>query len=130
MPDRNKAGRIFRARLGLGVWLAAIAAATVPWTDFVGHTHWQKVQWMPFVSPPVRLVDILVNFLLYVPLGYGVIRASTFRGRSWHAAAMAASLSLAIESSQLYSHSRFPSLQDVLCNVAGAWLGATWAGRQ
>ena len=130
MPSRNKSRRIFHARIGFGVWAAAIVAATVPWHDFVGHTHWQKVQWIPFVSPPVRLVDIVVNLLLYAPLGYEFIRASASRSRRWHALTLAASLSLAIETSQLYSHSRFPSLQDVVCNVAGAWLGAIWAGRQ
>lgn len=130
MPGPNRAGATLHARIAFGLWLAAIVAATVPWTDFVGHAHWQKVQWIPFVSPPVSLVDIVVNILLYVPFGYGCIRASAFRGRAWHAVAMAALLSLAIESSQLYSHSRFPSLQDIVCNVAGAWLGAIWAGRQ
>ncbi|MCU1384004.1 MAG: hypothetical protein JWL71_2701 [Acidobacteria bacterium] len=111
----------------MGVWTLAIVAATVPWTDFVGHTHWQKVQWIPFVSPPVKLLDTVVNILLYIPFGYGFIRASASRRRPWQGAAIAAALSFAAEASQLYSHSRFPSLQDVVCNVSGAWLGAWWA---
>src|SRR6266545_7808520 len=37
-----------RARIGFGVWSVVIVAATIPWTDLVGHTHWQKVQWIPF----------------------------------------------------------------------------------
>ena len=121
---------VFRARIALGIWTAIILAATVPWTDFVGHTHWGKVQWIPFVSPPVTLLDVVGNVLLYVPFGYGLIRASPPRVRGWHAAAIAGSLSLGVEWSQLYSHSRFPSMQDILCNVAGAWLGAAWADRR
>ena len=90
----------------------------------VGHTHWQKVQWIPFVSPPVKLIDIVVNVWLYVPFGYTLARASRTRGRAWHAVALAAVLSIGVEWSQLYSHSRFPSVQDVLCDVLGAWAGA------
>jgi glycopeptide antibiotics resistance protein len=118
-----------RARIAFGVWTAIILATTVPWTDLVGHTHWGKVQWIPFVTPPVKLLDVVVNLLLYCPFGYELIRATPPRVRGWHAAAIAGSLSLAVEWSQLYSHSRFPSTQDLLCNVSGAWVGAAWAGR-
>jgi len=128
MPRPSR--RILRARLAFGAWSVVIAAATVPWTSFVGHTHWQKVQWVPFISPPVKALDILGNILLYVPFGYQLIRASPPRVRGWHAAALAGSLSLAVEWSQVYSHSRFPSMQDLLCNVSGAWLGAAWANRR
>jgi VanZ family protein len=38
--------------------------------------------------------------------------------------AIAGALSLTLEWSQLYSRSRFPSLQDVLCDVLGASGGA------
>jgi glycopeptide antibiotics resistance protein len=126
-PNSHQA--VVRARIAFGVWTAIILAVTVPWTDLVGHTHWGKVQWIPFVTPPVKLLDIVVNLLLYVPFGYGLIRASPPRVRGWHVVAIAGSLSLAVEWSQLYSHSRFPSTQDLLCNVSGAWAGAAWAGR-
>ncbi len=112
------------------MWSAVIVAATVPWTDFVGHTHWQKVQWIPFRSPPVRLLDVVVNIVLYLPFGYQLVRASASRARVWHAVALAGALSLTVEWSQLYSHSRFPSLQDVVCNILGSWIGAWWATRR
>lgn len=118
-----------RAWIGFGVWSAVIVAATVPSTDFVGHTHWQKVQWIPFRSPPVRLLDVVGNIVLYAPFGYALARASAPRARNWHVVAIAGALSLTLEWSQLYSHSRFPSLQDVLCNVLGAWGGAWFAAR-
>lgn len=118
----------FPARVGFGVWSAIIVAATVPWTDLVGHTHWQKVQWIPFRSPPVEPLDIVVNIVMYVPFGHQFVRASAPRARVWHAVALAGALSLILEWSQLYSHSRFPSLQDVACNILGAWIGA-WLQR-
>jgi len=118
------------AAIAFVVWSAVILAATVPWTDFVGHTHWRKVQWVPFRSPPVKTIDVIANVLLYIPFGYAWLRASPFRARLWHAAALAFVLSVAVEWSQLYSHSRFPSVQDVLCDVCGAWGGAWLAGRR
>lgn len=130
MPDRNSRGRVHQARLAFGLWSVIIVAATVPWTSFVGHTHWQKVQWIPFVTPPVKMLDILGNVLLYLPFGYGFVRAFPPRISPLRAAALAGTLSFAVEWSQLYSHSRFPSVQDVLCDVLGAWLGASWATRE
>src|SRR5664279_2401478 len=114
MLRRNSGERVFQARLACGAWSALIAAATIPWRSFVGHTHWQKVQWIPFISPPVKALDILGNILLYVPFGYGVVRSFPLKLRAGRAVAIAGTLSLAIEWSQLYSHTRFPSLQDVV----------------
>src|SRR5436305_5031529 len=89
-------------RLVCAAWVAVIASATVPWTDFVGHSHWQKVQWIPFRSPPVRALDIIGNIVLYLPLGYLFLRSTVVRGRVWPAVAFAGILSLAIEWSQVY----------------------------
>jgi VanZ family protein len=118
-----------QAWIAFGIWSAVIVAATVPTTDFVSHTHWQKVQWIPFISPPVKLVDVVVNIALYLPFGYAFARASGARFRVWRAVALAGVLAVTLEWSQLYSHSRFPSLQDVLCDIFGTWVGAwlaTW----
>jgi glycopeptide antibiotics resistance protein len=128
--DETPKLRASRAWAAFAVWSAVILGVTVPWTDTVGHTHWQKVQWIPFVSPPVKLIDIVVNVGLYFPFGYALARASRTRGRTWHAVALAAVLSIGVEWSQLYSHSRFPSVQDVLCDVLGAWAGARSATRK
>jgi glycopeptide antibiotics resistance protein len=123
-PDR---ARLFSTRIRFGLWCAVILAATIPWTSLVDHTHWEKVQWVPFRSPPIKLFDVVVNVLLYVPFGYQFVRAFPTRARAWHVVALAGVLSFAIEASQLYSHSRFPSVQDLLCNVAGSWVGAITA---
>src|SRR4029077_6114665 len=91
--------RSWTAAIGFAVWTAVILAATVPWTDLVGHTHWRKVQWIPFKSPPVKAIDIVVNVLLYAPSGSPGVRAPPFRARLWPAAALAFVLPFAAEGS-------------------------------
>jgi glycopeptide antibiotics resistance protein len=109
------------------LWALLICACVVPWTDFQNHSHWARVQWIPFVTPPIKRIDILVNVALYLPLGYWFAR---WLGRRRFAVVLgcATVLSLFTEWTQLYSHSRFPSLTDVTCNligtVAGIWLAA------
>ena len=110
-----------------GLWLAAagVLAADFPWGDFQGHTHWHAVGWIPFVSPPVRPLDVLQNVLLLVPLGFfsGVGARSGSRAL-WTGLALAFAVSLAGEWTQLYSHGRFPSATDLSANLMGAALGA------
>jgi glycopeptide antibiotics resistance protein len=115
-------------RTRLIAWTILIGVCVVPWMDLQNHTHWSKVQWIPFVTPPVKVVDIVVNVVLYLPFGYWFVRWAG-RRRSLLAVVSAASLSLATEWTQLYSHSRFPSLTDVTCNVIGAIVGV-WIAQQ
>lgn len=104
-------------------------AADWPWGDLQNHTHWDRVAWVPFVSPPVRPLDIVQNLLLFAPFGC-FVGLSTVRSRR-HGVMFAAALTLLIafagETSQLYSHSRFPSATDLTCNVVGAALAAAAA---
>ena len=118
-------GGVKRASLLLAV--GVIVLVVFPWGDFQGHTHWQKVGWIPFVSPPVRLSDIVANTLLFMPFGAAVMVNSTRRGKTMLAVAVlaGAALSFAGEATQLYSHARFPSATDLVCNTFGAFLGAT-----
>jgi VanZ family protein len=107
-----------------------IVFAVVPWYDIQNHSHWMNVQWIPFVSPPIKLVDIVINVLLYVPFGYWYARGwSQWRGKVARAILAAAVVSLLTEWTQLYSHSRFPSLSDTTNNIIGAALGAWLAGQ-
>lgn len=93
----------------------------LPWNDWQNHAHWARVQWIPFVTPPVKLLDVIGNVLLYVPYGFFFPPASR---RRWPAVTgTALALSCVTEWTQLYSHARFPSLTDVTCNVIGAALG-------
>jgi VanZ family protein len=110
--------------------LAALAAE-LPWGDYQDHTHWRRVGWIPFVSPPVRPVDIAQNLLLLVPLGVFVGLQGEHSGRraGLRAGFIALCLSFLGEWAQLYSHSRFPSATDMTCNVAGAAVAAVLAAR-
>ncbi len=121
--------RRLKARVSLAVWVGVIILAVVPWTDIQNHSHWSRVQWIPFVTPPVKLRDILANMALYWPFGY-LFRAQASDNSAWRrAAAYALILSLVTEWTQLYSHSRFPSLTDTTCNVLGTIWGARFAVR-
>jgi len=111
---RGRAGAIFAA-------LALVLVAVVP-LDPVGHAHWGKVALIPFVSPPVRLLDVLGNLLLGVPAG--LASSWGFRRGVLAAVLLTTPVSLLGEWTQLYSHSRFPSATDVVCNVAGAMIAA------
>jgi glycopeptide antibiotics resistance protein len=104
------------------VWCVAILLGSVPFTDAQTHPLWTRVRWVPFWSWTIK--DMVVNILLYVPLGF------LFKGER-HAVStvvgFAALLSLAAEVSQLFSHSRFPSTTDVVCNMIGALAGVVIA---
>lgn len=102
--------------------VAVIAAAVVPWTDLQDHAHWEAIGWLPFMSWPVSAFDIVANIALFIPLGAAVARRS--RTPLLVAMLFAAGLSLAGETLQLYSHTRFPSATDLVTNVGGALIGA------
>ena len=105
---------------------ALVLAADFPWGDVQNHTHWAKVGWIPFVTPPVGSLDIIQNLLLCAPIG--VAAALRFRRAPATASAIACVVSLVGESTQLYSHSRFPSVTDLVCNVTGAVAAALVVG--
>ena len=118
-------------RACLVLWVGLIMLAVLPWADFQNHTHWWRMQWVPFVTPPIKVLDVLINLLLYMPFGYWFAEQRPTAGRRvWRAVAAAAAISLATEYTQLYSHSRFPSLTDVTNNVVGAFIGAVLATRK
>lgn len=104
------------------LWALGILLIVFPWRDLQNHTHWGKVLWIPFVSPPVKPSDVLGNILLYIPFGLLGGRAlGPARVRT--VAAGAVLLSLTTEASQLFSHYRYPSTTDFACNIAGCAIG-------
>lgn len=112
-------------------WTALILLVVLPWAGFQDHAHWQRVAWVPFVSPPVKVRDVVANVLLYAPWGYLFIRYMPERLRqTWLVLVLAAMLSIASEAVQVYSHGRFPSATDAACNVIGAGIGAWHARRK
>jgi glycopeptide antibiotics resistance protein len=117
------------ARAGLVLSLAAALAVDYPWANWVGHTHWGRVGWIPFYSWPVSIKDIVQNVILFLPAGYFAGIAFGNRARAW-APLLVLPVSLLGEWSQLYSHNRFPSATDVVCNVVGGFVGAWSAGNR
>ena len=112
----------YRLRVSCWVgWIGVIIAVVVPWTTFRSHSHWDRVLWVPFVSPPVKPVDIIANVLFYVP--FGAFYAWAWFRHRWRAVAYAMVLSVATEFTQVFSHGRFPSTTDVVSNVLGACAG-------
>ena len=113
---RNSGARRFTASI------VVIVVLVVPWWSFQAHSHWSRIRWIPFVSPPVVVRDVLANILLYVPFGY--YACLRFTQHRWLiGVGGAALLSCATEFAQVFGHGRFPSVQDVLMNVLGAALG-------
>jgi VanZ family protein len=110
--------------LGLALAILAVLVADFPWRALQDHTHWAHVLWVPFVSPPVRLLDSLLNVLLFVPIGLFAPRSGTVRRTIVRAVLIALPVSLLGEATQLYSHGRFPSATDLVCNLIGAATGA------
>jgi len=114
-----------RARVAFALWVGVIIFVVVPWYRVQDHSHWAGVQWVPFLTPPIRLRDMIANTLFYIPFGYLGVRAIDRRvGR---VVVLAGLLSLLTEFSQVFSHGRFPSSTDLVCNTLGAWAGALWA---
>ena len=98
-----------------------VIVAGYPWGLMVWHSHWSRVQWVPFYGS-VRLLDAVANVLLCAPLG--IAAGLSFKRGVVAAAFIALALSVFVEVMQVYSHSRVPSATDVVCNVAGAVVAA------
>ena len=113
------------ARWLLALWTVLIVIVVLPWTSFQDHPHWTRIGWVPFLSGPISVRDILGNVLLYVPWGYAHARAIRgSRAGLWSVAGHALLLSITTEAAQIWSHGRFPTLTDVTCNLVGACAGA------
>jgi glycopeptide antibiotics resistance protein len=122
-------GKVERALLPL--WALFIAlVGTFPFTNFVGHSHWEYIQWLPTADnfhSPRFLFDIVANTALFLPLGYLLERSCstpTARRSLFLAAGVAGLLSLSMEWFQVYCHNRHPSPTDVVSNVTGSVIGA------
>jgi glycopeptide antibiotics resistance protein len=110
------------------VWIVALAAVTAPWADFRAQCNWAHVGWIPFQSPLQKRADIVANVALYIPFGY--VAWSDHPGlarRVMVTMSTAAALSFVLETSQLFSVSRYPSTTDVASDIAGAAAGALLA---
>ena len=125
-----KLGRFIREQWNalLVLWIIVIMLLTsMPWRNYVGHSHWALVQWVPFYSYKLVVRDILGNIALFVPFGFCLNYGFLTRGygrASWVFVLCAAFvLSSAAELFQVFCHNRHPSATDVINNMMGAVLG-------
>jgi|GEM_PF-2226576 len=116
-----------------------ILVAIVPLSNFVGHSHWDYVVWIPlqdfFNSPEHRLdlsFDLVANVLLFLPFGYihPQVRRSRKGGGILFVVVTAAIFSAGLELYQVFNHTRTVSMTDVSCNALGAAVGAVIALKQ
>lgn len=122
------------ARLLLAVYAVLIAYATLypmgDWRD-PGYSAFAYLS-APWPRYFTRF-DVVVNFLGYVPFGFLAVAALHPRVRGVPAFAVATAaacaLTLTLEALQSYLPARIASNLDVLCNLAGAALGAGLALR-
>lgn len=109
-------------------YIGLILASGLYHTDFVAHSHWEFVKWIP---PAEELrtfgfwLDLAVNILLYIPFAllYLQGRATVTRRLVVQVMLLGLLLSCSVELYQLYSHNRRAALSDVVCNLAGTWGG-------
>jgi glycopeptide antibiotics resistance protein len=102
---------------------AFIFLAILPWRGFDPTGHWHRVGWIPFVSRPVRVIDVVGNLALFVPLGVSIALHAR-RAALARTATAAFACSLLGEWAQIYSRYRYPSTGDLVLNVVGAVIGA------
>jgi len=102
---------------------AFILLAIFPWRGFDPTGHWHRVGWVPFVSRPVRVVDVVGNLLLFVPLGASMALHAR-RPALLRTSAAAFVCSFLGEWAQVYSRYRYPSTGDLILNMAGALIAA------
>ena len=95
-----------------------IVVADFPWWMLQDHSHWARVALVPFVSAPVKPLDVAINVALGIPLGLAA--GQMFSRAAASAVAFALPVAIIGELTQVYSHSRYPATSDVLCNVIGA----------
>ena len=113
-----------------GRWLAAISAAAIAVVTLRPLPEQAElVAKYPFWClgcGELGAVDVLLNLLLFVPVGVGLYAGGLSLPR---ATAACAALSLGIELLQYAVPGRDPSAGDLLTNTLGGWLGALFASR-
>src|SRR5687767_1489999 len=107
------------------LWLMGWAFFSLPLTGFRVGPRFRHVNLIPFHR--VRPLDAARNFAYYVPAGIIGIELGLPLGPT---VAIAAGLSAAAETAQIFSRNRFPSATDLVLNTAGAAVGALYWRRR
>jgi VanZ family protein len=124
-----------RTGFALAGWIAVIlAAGMLPLRNFVGHSHWEFIQWtIPAAHWHSRrfYFDVIANAALFFPLGLLLrrqVRTCTMRMMLLILGG-GLLLSAGIEGFQIFCHNRHPSPYDIISNVTGTALGAGTAAK-
>jgi glycopeptide antibiotics resistance protein len=105
-------------------WFALVLFVSLPWMGFTTVPQWERVHWVPFADPADKVRDVVLNGLLFVPLGIAVSRHRSWINAAVLSGLMALAISIPAEATQLFSTRRFPSATDVAAAVFGAVVGA------
>lgn len=98
----------------------------MPLKNYVAHSHWDLVNWIPYNEGHLALEDVIDNMALFLPFGFFLKRSlptSSPKKVLTLALLMAGVLSSSVEFFQVYCHNRNPSTTDICDNVLGAALG-------
>ncbi len=115
-------------RLGvllLGYQAVAVAAIVLAPFRFAVPVHPRPMLIGP---PPGQLGDLVLNVVLFVPLGLLADRLARGRMSIWRIALIGAAVSVGLEATQLFIPGRYSTGSDVVANGAGALLGALASG--
>ncbi|MEO6306553.1 MAG: VanZ family protein [Nitrospiraceae bacterium] len=115
------------------LWIVLILMAGVlPLKNFVSHAHWEYIKWAPTaedIRSPKYILDIFIdlvgNTARFFLVAFSEPSVHVFNtSRQWLlAAGIGGALSPGIEFYQVYCHSRFPSIFDIIANVTGRLMG-------
>ena len=120
-----------KSHLWFAIWVSLIIVVVVPWGTLQSDPRWERMEWIPFVSPPVEFLDMVGNVLFYIPFGILCgFEVADARKPVALVTGCAALLSISTELSQVFSVTTYPSMTDVACNVLGAIIGALLATRR
>jgi len=108
-------------------WIVLIFIASGPWFGVLPEPQWNHVTWVPFTSGNDKATDMIINTLMFLPLGWTF--KTPRRGMAGTATVlmMALAVSIGAESMQLFCARRDPSATDVAMNTVGTLLGAAGA---
>jgi VanZ family protein len=102
------------------VWMMAWAFFGVPWDGSTADFSAHRILWTLVPSTNRQVLDVVLNFVFYIPLG---ILLRWFGITPLRALACAALLSAGTETLQLFSPTRVPNLADIVSNTAGVAVG-------
>ena len=124
-----------RVTMVLVLWTGIILlAGTMPFSNFVGHSHWEDIQWTvrPRDWRSLKFYfDVIANMTLFYPLGLLLARRFSARRTNSAFALVGAGLfvSICIELFQVFCHNRHPSVIDLVSDTTGTALGVATAQR-